>query len=124
MIKKGIIRGLIPLVIMTIISAVLKFQGVAEGQVRGTFVAGLISTTVVATSVLYEVEEWSLTKQSAAHFVAMLATVYPLLLISGWFELNGPADYLKILGYFILTGAVLWTIAYLIFGIIVPKIKK
>ena len=116
LIKNAILRGIIPLIIMTIISIIMKYQGRDPFQVRGTFIVGIIIASVAAASVIYEIENWSLFKQSVIHFLIMLVTVLPLLYISGWYKLNSVLDYVKVFGIFLFVGIVLWTISYFIFG--------
>ena len=121
LIKRAIIRGIIPFIIMTAISLMMKYQGVDVFQVKSTFLLGIIVTSVAAASVIYEIENWSLLKQSVVHFVIMLVTVFPCLLVSGWFKLNNILDYIKVFGIFLFAGVVLWSIAYFIFGKIFAK---
>jgi len=121
LIKKAILRGIIPLIIMTIISIIMKYQGIDSFQVRGTFIVGIIIALVAAASVIYEIENWSLFKQSVIHFLIMLVTVLPCLYISGWYKLNNVLDYVKVFGIFLFVGIVLWTISYFIFGKILTK---
>lgn len=121
LIKKAILRGIIPLIIMTIISIIMKYQGIDPFQVRGTFIVGIIIALVAAASVIYEIENWSLFKQSVIHFLIMLVTVLPCLYISGWYKLNNVLDYVKVFGIFLFVGIVLWTISYFIFGKILTK---
>ena len=116
LIKIAILRGIIPLIIITIISIIMKYQGIDPFQVRGTFIVGIIIASVAAASVIYEIENWSLFKQSVIHFLIMLVTVLPLLYISGWYKLNSVLDYVKVFGIFLFVGIVLWTISYFIFG--------
>ena len=116
LIKIAILRGIIPLIIMTIISIIMKYQGIDPFQVRGTFIVGIIIASVAAASVIYEIENWSLFKQSVIHFLIMLVTVLPCLYISGWYKLNNVLDYVKVFGIFLFVGIVLWTISYFIFG--------
>lgn len=101
---QAFIRGIGPLIVMTAISLLMKNQGKAPQEVKGVFVAGLIMTVVAAASVLYEIEGWSFTKQLIVHHLAMLVTVYPLLLVSGWFRVKTWLDALIVLGIFYLVG--------------------
>lgn len=119
--SKALVRGGIPLAIMTGISLMMRFQGMDSAQVRSTFVTGLIVTAVAAASVIYEVDRWPLKKRSLVHLAAMAATVLPCLLLSGWFRLDTLPDYLAVLGIFALAGLVLWTAAYLVFGKLLAK---
>ena len=124
LLKKSIIRGIIPFLIMTTLSIVMKYQSIDAFQVRSTFIVGLIITFLAATSVIYEYEKWSIRKQAIVHFLIMLGTVFPCLLISGWYELNNTLDYLKVFSNFLLTGVVLFCVMYFVFTKIVDRKKK
>nr|WP_238480647.1 DUF3021 family protein [Lactobacillus laiwuensis] len=78
----------------------MKLQHIDDYSVTSTFITGLIITAVAATSVIYDVESWSLTRQSVAHFLIMLVTVYPCLVFSGWFQTKSILDLAKIFGLF------------------------
>ena len=101
---QAFIRGIGPLIVMSAISLLMKNQGKAPQEVKGVFVAGLIMTVVAAASVLYEIESWPFKKQLIVHHLAMLVTVYPLLLVSGWFKVETWLDALIVLGIFLLIG--------------------
>ena len=115
-ILSAIIRGSIPFIIMSLLSGIMKFQRLDDFQIKSTFITGLIVTSVVAASVIYEVESWSLIKQSIIHFLIMLITVYPCLLFSNWFPNKTVLDLVKIFGLFLIVGIILWTVAYILFG--------
>ncbi len=85
---------------MSIFSGIMKLQHIDDYSVTSTFITGLIITAVAATSVIYDVESWSLTRQSVAHFLIMLVTVYPCLVFSGWFQTKSILDLAKIFGLF------------------------
>lgn len=115
-ILSAIIRGSIPFIIMSLLSGIMKFQRLDDFQIKSTFITGLIVTSVVAASVIYEVESWSLIKQSIIHFLIMLITVYPCLVFSNWFPNKTILDLVKIFGLFLIVGIILWTVAYILFG--------
>ena len=121
MIKKVIFRGMIPFVIMTSLAILMRLQGLDAFQVKSTFLVGIIATTIASASVIYEIEKWSLVKQSIIHFIIMLFTVLPCLLVSGWYKLVSILDYLTVIGQFLLVGILLWSIAYVIFGKLLKK---
>ena len=104
---------------MSLLSGIMKFQRLDDFQIKSTFITGLIVISVVAASVIYEVESWSLIKQSNIHFLIMLITVYPCLVFSNWFPnktaLDFALDLVKIFGLFLIVGIILWTVAYILF---------
>lgn len=112
-IKNGMLRGGTPLVIMSFISVILFFQGKAN-QAKSTFLVALILFVVGIATVIYDIDSFSLLKRSVIHFIIMLVTVYPILLISGWFPLKTFKDALFIFLYFIVVGAVVYTIMLLL----------
>ncbi|WP_236002708.1 DUF3021 family protein [Levilactobacillus wangkuiensis] len=116
LVKSATIRGTIPFVIMTGITLIMRTQKIDSFQVKSTFVTGLIITIVSATTVIYQIGQWSLAKQSLVHFLFMVVTVLPCLIFSGWFPTRNIIDFLKIIGYFLVTGMILWSFAYLLFG--------
>ena len=77
-------------------------------QARSTLCAGLIAAAVIAAIPIYDVGSWPLVKRSLVHFTVMLATVFPLTLFAGWFNL--PVS----IAVFLLFGVVGWTVGYLI----------
>lgn len=119
--KNALIRGGLPFVMMSGISLMMHLQQLDEFQVSSTFITGLIMTAVGASSVIYDVNSWPLLKQSLIHFLVMLLTVFPCLVFSGWFPTNTSFDIVKIVGIFVFTGLVLWSVSYLVFGKILKK---
>lgn len=102
-----VISGAITGVIMVAISLLIE----DAAQSKGTLFAGLIAAVTIAAIPIYDINSWSLAKRSLVHFLAMLATVFPLLLLSGWFSLS------VAIGVFLLFGAVGWTIGYVVYRV-------
>ena len=67
---------------------------------------------------VYQVEHWSLAKQTLIHFALMAVTVLPAMLLSGWFDLATPTGWLLALGAYMLTGVVLWAVFFGIFTLV------
>lgn len=106
---KGLVRGGITLVLMSIIVAVLYFNDEYD-QARSTFSVALIIFFVGVATIIYDIDSISLFKRSVIHFFVMLITVYPILVLSGWFPLNSPKSFFIIFLYFICCGTVIYTI--------------
>lgn len=106
---KGMLRGGIPFAIMSIIAYILYLQN-SITDAKGTFYAALIAFIVGFATVIYDINQWSLTKKTVIHFLLMLLTIYPILLFSGWFPLKNSTDALVIFGYFLVTGIILWSV--------------
>lgn len=92
---------------------------------HNTLMAGLMATCLAAASVIYEVEVWSFKKQAVIHFLAMVVTVYPILLTSGWYKVENVGDALMVFLQFVAVGAVLLALfSLLFFCIINPLIAR
>lgn len=113
----GIMRGGIPFIILGSIAFVLNAQNKFQ-EAKGTFFTALILLFVGVTTVIYEIDQWSFVKQSLIHFLIMVITVYPVLLLSGWFPLNNLKDALLIFFYFAIVGLVIWSVLAVVFKII------
>ena len=114
---KGLIRGIIPFVLLLIISIWNKIQGSVEVSSE-FFFYGLIAFFLGLTSVIYEIHQWNFSKQIIAHYGAMLITVFPTLLISGFYPLNSFVDFVKVYIEFNMTGIILFFSTYLLFKLI------
>jgi hypothetical protein len=110
------LRAIIPFAIMTAIALMLHYGDSEPGEARSTFIVGLIIAFVAGFSVIYDVERWSLARQSAIHFGCMIVTVFPCLLLSGWFETASMAAIFRMLLIFLMVGIVLWSASYIVFG--------
>ncbi|MEY8644793.1 DUF3021 family protein [Staphylococcus arlettae] len=106
-------RAIIPFVVMSFISLILLLQE-KNYQAKGTFITSLIILILGLSSFIYEINTLNLKQKTIVHFVLMLVTIYPILLLSGWFKLNVFLDYLKVFGIFISFGVAFWIIFLLI----------
>ncbi|MGD6804493.1 DUF3021 family protein [Rossellomorea vietnamensis] len=113
----GLIRGVIPFVILLIMSLWTRLQGSVETS--NTFlVYSVIAFFLGLTSIIYQFNEWSFRKQITAHYGAVLITVFPTLLFSGFYPLNSFADLLSIYLNFNITGIMLFFITYFLFKLV------
>lgn len=78
----------------------------------------------MAASVIYELDAWSLRRQTAVHFAVMAVTVFPARVLSGWFRTQTVGGFATIGGYFVAVGLISWFLAYLVFGLLVPRLKN
>lgn len=110
---RAVLLGGIPLVLMSAIGGFLFDDGQAEDG-RSTLAVGVIIAAVSASSVIYQVDRWSLRRQSLTHLAVMVVTVLPALLLSGWFPLDTVGGALLVVAVFALVGMVLWLSLFLI----------
>lgn len=107
---KGLLRGSIPLVMMSLIALVLYIQE-RNIEARGTFISAWIAFWVSAATIIYQTDSWSLTKQTLIHCFVMLLTVFPILVFSGWFPVDTWSDIARVFLFFLLVGFILWILA-------------
>lgn len=102
-IGQGVLRGVISFSVFFLISLLLKHQGRAA-EAQSTLVFSFIALFIGVTSLIYELDHLTLRKRIGIHFLAMLATVYPTLLLSGWFPVRHVGDALLVFVYFVTAG--------------------
>ncbi|TYR72514.1 DUF3021 domain-containing protein [Rossellomorea vietnamensis] len=120
---RGLVRGGIPFVILLILSLWNKSQGQTETS-SVFFFYGLIAFFLGLTSIIYQINQWSFFKQILAHYTAMLITVFPTLLLSGFYPLSSFTDVIKIYFEFNITGVILFFGTYIVFNIRRNNIRK
>jgi hypothetical protein len=113
---RGLVRGGIPFVFLLVLSLWNKYQGLTDTSSL-FFFYGLIAFFLGLTSVIYQINQWSFFKQIIAHYTAMLITVFPTLLLSGFYPLNSFTDVVKVYFEFNITGIILFLVTYFIFNI-------
>lgn len=82
---KGLIRGILPFAVMLSMCAWDNFQGRA-GDAKAFLFYGFIALFLGLASIIYEIKQWSFRKQIMVHYLTMLVTVFPLLLLSGYYK--------------------------------------
>ncbi|WP_226672197.1 DUF3021 family protein [Rossellomorea aquimaris] len=115
LLKKGLIRGVIPLLIVIIFSLLWNlFQGSSVVSNQLLFF-GLISFFLGLASVIYEIEQWRFIKQIIVHYLVMLVTVFPTILMSGYYPLSSFKDIANVYFLFNKMGLLLFLSTFLIF---------
>jgi hypothetical protein len=109
LIRKSLIRGGIPFVILEIFAVALYFQE-KYADSNDLFWGGFLILTLGAATVIYNIDNWSLPKQSIAHFSIMFLTVYPILLLSGWYPVTSFVDAFSVFITFLISGVVIFSV--------------
>lgn len=81
-------------------------------QARSTLAVGLIAFFVIIAMPIYDINAWSLTTRTIVHIVAMMVTIIPCLMFSGWFDMSKPSGVMWMLVSYVLFGLVSWVIGY------------
>ena len=110
---KGLVRGGFPFIFLLLFSLWNKLQGDIDTS-NVFFFYGLIAFFLGLTSVIYQINQWSFLKQIFAHYMAMLVTVFPTVLLSGFYPLNSFADVVKVYLQFNKVGIILFFSTYFI----------
>ena len=74
--------------------------------------SGLYGAFSMGLTVVYEIEEWGVTRTTLTHFSGVLAGFLILGFTQRWFSLNEPSFYIMIAA-FILVYFVIWLVQYL-----------
>jgi hypothetical protein len=82
---KGLIRGTVPFAFMLSMYAWNDFQGRAA-DAKAFLFYGFMALFLGLASIIYEVKQWSFRKQIIVHYLMMVVTVFPLLLLSGYYK--------------------------------------
>lgn len=115
-----LISALITLCIMFGISFAIP----DPAEARSTWVVGAIVACVTLAIPIYDINSWSLTKRTLVHFLAMVVTIIPLLMLSGWYDWRTSAGLLLMVGSFLAFGVVGFTVGYTINWLIEHKNSK
>ena len=71
------------------------------------FLTGVIGTTFAATTVIFEIDEWSLLRQTILHFIITSVVMYIAGFLCGWFP-HTVASTLVWFGVFIVIYIIFW----------------
>lgn len=109
----GLIRGSVPFIVLLLISIWSRLQGSADTSKVFLFYS-LIAFFLGLASVIYQIKQWNFLKQIVAHYIVMLITVFPTLLLLGSYPLNSFGDVLKVYLQFNKVGLILLFSSFLI----------
>ena len=83
---------------------------------------GLLGTGFGACSVIWEMEQWSIVKQTGIYFLIVSAVMMPIAYLLYWME-HSIAGFLEYLGIFVLIFAVIWISQFLLWKRNVDKMN-
>lgn len=85
-----------------------------------TMLCGIMGSGFAMASVIWEIDSWSIAKQTGIYFAIICAVMLPIAYITGWMQ-HSVAGVLLYIGIFVAIFIVLWIIQYLGWK---SKIKK
>jgi hypothetical protein len=77
-----------------------------------TFLCAVMGAGFAASSVIWEIENWSIAKQSGIYFVIISLITLPIAYFANWME-HSLAGFISYFGIFIAIYLVVWLIQYL-----------
>lgn len=92
-----------------------------------TLLTGILGLSFAVSSTIWEIEEWSLTKQTTIYFTITAMTMFPIAYLTGWIE-HSLVGFIICFGIFALIFMIIWFSQYMIYKrqiqAINEKIKK
>lgn len=88
-----------------------------------TFLCGLLGIGFSASSVIWEIEHWSIVKQTGIYFLIISVIMLPIAYFMYWME-HSVTGFVSYFGIFILIFAVMWIIQFITGKYNVKKINK
>ncbi len=85
-----------------------------------TVLCGIMGSGFAMASVIWEMDAWSLVKQSGIYFAIACAVVFPIAYVTNWMK-HTAAGILSYVGIFVAIFVFVWLIQYLVWK---SKIKK
>lgn len=82
--------------------------------------SGLLGSAFAASSVIWEMEDWSIAKQTGVYFVITALSMMPIAYFTNWME-HSVVGFLSYFGIFVLIFIIVWATQYLAWK---NKIKK
>lgn len=143
--KKALLRGLLGIPLGITISSILAIiislcigngeyyacvpslaesaGGELNGVIIQTVMSGILGAAFGAASVIWEIDSWSLAKQSAVYFAVASLAMFPIAYITEWME-HSLAGFLIYFAVFAGTFAAVWVSQYLIWKKRIKKINS
>lgn len=87
------------------------------------FITGVIGAMFAGTSVIFDIEKWSLLKQTIVHFIFTCVVMFCCYAIAGWIKFS--LGFILIwLGVFVIIYCIFWITFYMIYRAKVKKINE
>ena len=85
-----------------------------------TLLSGLLGSSFSASSVIWEIDKWSIAKQTCIYFLVMAFVMMPVAYIANWME-HSLVGFLVYFGIFVAIFIIVWIVQYLFWK---NKVKK
>lgn len=85
-----------------------------------TILCGILGTGFAMASVIWEIDSWSLAKQSGIYFAIVCVTLFPIAYITNWMKHNA-IGILSYVGIFVAISVITWLVQYFVWK---RKVKR
>ena len=114
--KKATILGLIGFAASILICiGFMRIGGSSDGireALPHLLLGGLYGTVAMGSSIVYEIEKWSIARATTTHFLLLFSLYFLLVISMGWFRLDDPVFWIvvaaMVIGY-----VLIWLFQYL-----------
>lgn len=112
--KKAMLLGLVGLVIGSIIGVCLMLAGSATLQeaLPHILLGGIYGAVAMGSSVVYDIEKWSIARATATHFLLVFSLYFLLVISMGWFRLDDPVFWI-VVAAMVVAYVCIWLFQYL-----------
>lgn len=87
-----------------------------------TALSGILGSVFAASSIIWEIDNWSIAKQTGIYFAITAFTMMPIAYYAKWMERSG--GFIAYFGVFVLIFAIVWIIQYLIWKKRIEKMNR
>jgi hypothetical protein len=112
--KKATLLGLAGFVTGSLIGACFTLAGSAAfpEALPHILLGGIYGGAAMGSSVVYDIEKWSIARATATHFLFVFALYFLIVVTMGWFRLNDPVFWI-VIGAMLLAYVLIWLFQYL-----------
>jgi Ca2+/Na+ antiporter len=125
--KKATILGLAGFVLGGIICVIFILTGSSGGlggkDLPHILLGGVYGAVAMGSTVIYDVEKWSIARATATHFMLVFALYFLLAFGLKWFRLDDPLFWI-IIGCMIAAYVLIWLIQYLSYRRTIRKMNE
>lgn len=125
--KKATILGLAGFVLGGIICVIFILTGSSDGlggkDLTHILLGGVYGAVAMGSTVIYDVEKWSIARATATHFMLVFALYFLLAYGLKWFRLDDPLFWI-IIGCMIAAYVLIWLIQYLSYRRTIRKMNE
>ena len=76
------------------------------------FLGGVYGAAAMGSSIVYDIEKWSIARATATHFLFVFALYFLMVVTMGWFRLNDSVFWI-VIGAMLLAYVLIWLFQYL-----------